>query len=181
MTLGPRLARIAGLLTAAALVGFACHGRPRALASASSAPSPVYESGAAGARIHWRFVPIDDRAGPHPTQADFELALDRCAPSGSLDERAVVCMSERGFYRSQCSNGVDDDGDGEVDFGNDPGCAEEHGVTESPQCDNGVDDDGDGLVDWDGGGVAHPDPDCEGNGANPREAARPARSWLDPL
>ncbi len=50
---------------------------------------------------------------------------------------------------NQCSNGVDDDGDGVTD-GADPGCASgadtsEHDVNKS--CDDGLDNDGDGAVD----------------------------------
>jgi hypothetical protein len=46
-----------------------------------------------------------------------------------------------------CNNGIDDDGDGTVDDGNDPGCRNEDWHTESPECDDGVDNDGDGATD----------------------------------
>jgi hypothetical protein len=69
------------------------------------------------------------------------------------------------FYAlPQCADGVDNDGDGDVDFPEDPGCAGAQGVKEGPACDNGLDDDGDGLVDWDGGTAGGgPDPQCAGN------------------
>lgn len=62
--------------------------------------------------------------------------------------------------RQQCENGLDDDGDGRIDF--DGGASANHGVAlgpsdlgcpwsyatfENPQCDDGMDDDGNGLVD----------------------------------
>jgi len=47
----------------------------------------------------------------------------------------------------RCSNGADDDGDGLVDFPNDPGCASALGEVEDPACDDGADNDSDGAVD----------------------------------
>ena len=58
----------------------------------------------------------------------------------------------------QCSDGVDNDGDGLIDYGsnldNDPGCQTSDDDDESddpahfPQCFDGLDNDGDGLVDY---------------------------------
>jgi probable HAF family extracellular repeat protein len=61
-----------------------------------------------------------------------------------------------GVYRYRiappdCANGVDDDGDGVIDFGADPGCvsADDEGEHEAAlTCDNGQDDDADGIVDY---------------------------------
>ena len=57
--------------------------------------------------------------------------------------------------QAQCANGIDDDGDGHIDFPFDPGCtsAEDDDETDGcpatcPQCANGIDDDGDGLIDY---------------------------------
>jgi hypothetical protein len=62
-----------------------------------------------------------------------------------------------GLGVSACANGADDDGDGAVDFPDDPGCADATDPSErssSLECDDGFDDDGDGLAD-------HPqDPGC---------------------
>jgi hypothetical protein len=69
----------------------------------------------------------------------------------------------------ECSDGIDDDGDGLVDYPQDPGCraADSYTFVESPVCQNGLDEDGDGLVDFDGGAAANggvpfaePDPQC---------------------
>ncbi len=56
-----------------------------------------------------------------------------------------------------CDDGVDNDGDGAVDFGDDPGCQAPGSLREDPQCDDGIDNDGDGGSDWDG---SPPDPQC---------------------
>jgi glucose/arabinose dehydrogenase len=48
-----------------------------------------------------------------------------------------------------CANGLDDDGDGLVDLGADPGCQNAAmWARENPACSNGVDDDVDGAADW---------------------------------
>lgn len=51
---------------------------------------------------------------------------------------------------SICADGQDNDGDGLVDFPNDPGCsaADDGDETDPPQCSDGKDNDGDGLVDF---------------------------------
>ncbi len=48
-----------------------------------------------------------------------------------------------------CANGLDDDGDGLIDAGNDPGCRDADFPYEAPACDDGLDNEGDGLVDLD--------------------------------
>jgi hypothetical protein len=71
-----------------------------------------------------------------------------------------------------CSDGLDNDGDGLVDYPDDPGCADASWELENPQCDDDLDNDGDGKIDWDGGaGAATPDPQC-GNSWRDREQKR---------
>lgn len=54
----------------------------------------------------------------------------------------------------QCNDGIDNDGDGLIDFPNDPDCLfptdtnEASGVLQQPECNDGVDNDGDGLIDF---------------------------------
>jgi uncharacterized repeat protein (TIGR03806 family) len=91
------------------------------------------------------------------TIVDTWIRALEAAPDGSCRPRPVPA----------CSNGSDDDGDGFVDFPDDPGCADPGGAREDPACNNGIDDDGDGRVDFDGGAVANhgvpigpPDPGC---------------------
>ncbi len=56
-----------------------------------------------------------------------------------------------------CSDGIDNDGDGKIDYPNDPGCTSPDDTDETddcpngptcPQCGNGIDDDGDGQIDY---------------------------------
>lgn len=51
----------------------------------------------------------------------------------------------------QCSDGIDNDGNGLTDFPNDPGCTSASDTTESntfPQCSDWIDNDGDGAIDF---------------------------------
>ncbi|HEY4244961.1 MAG TPA: hypothetical protein VGM88_34335 [Kofleriaceae bacterium] len=52
----------------------------------------------------------------------------------------------------QCSDGIDNDSDGLIDYPADPGCSSPDDMTEDsfgpPACSNGKDDDGDGLIDY---------------------------------
>jgi hypothetical protein len=67
-----------------------------------------------------------------------------------------------------CENGLDDDGDGTIDFGEDPGCDGPDDDSErsaSLACDDGTDDDGDGLVDYPA------DPGCRDPAASREHAA----------
>jgi len=64
-----------------------------------------------------------------------------------------------------CANGIDDDGDGAIDYPADPGCADPQQDDESPECDDGLDNDGDSLIDQN-------DPHC-GARSGPREASSP--------
>ena len=55
-----------------------------------------------------------------------------------------------------CDNGLDDDGDGLVDFGQDDGCLAADDASEEHECRDGLDNDGDGLADYPA------DPECMG-------------------
>jgi 6-phosphogluconolactonase (cycloisomerase 2 family) len=48
----------------------------------------------------------------------------------------------------ECSNGIDDDGNGHVDYPADPNCASTADLSESFDCKNNLDDDGDGSIDY---------------------------------
>ena len=52
-----------------------------------------------------------------------------------------------GMDRPECSDGFDNDGDGRVDYPQDPGCEDEFSSLESALCDDGLDNDGDNLID----------------------------------
>ena len=47
--------------------------------------------------------------------------------------------------RPECSDEVENDGDGLVDFPNDPGCKSAEDLSEAADCNDGLDNDGDGL------------------------------------
>ncbi|HEY1557771.1 MAG TPA: hypothetical protein VGF94_23225 [Kofleriaceae bacterium] len=89
-----------------------------------------------------------------------------CEPANTLGGALTcppdtACMGTPGSRTCigafQCNNGIDDDGDGKIDFPNDPGCAAGNDDDESddcpsgsncPACANGIDDDGDGKIDY---------------------------------
>lgn len=54
--------------------------------------------------------------------------------------------------KAQCNDGIDNDGDGLIDFPDDPCCTSETDNTEnsqpSPQCSDGRDNDNDGKIDF---------------------------------
>jgi len=97
--------------------------------------------------------------GPYVSQVSN--AIDQDLVDGFLlapdAERTLEEAMQSTIGASACADGLDNDGDGLIDFGADLGCAsetdpDEKGV-ETPGgwvlvCDNGVDDDGDGLVDY---------------------------------
>ena len=85
---------------------------------------------------------------PCTSQADCQMGLICRDPLGGTN---LVCS------KPECSDGVDNDGDGKVDYPNDPGCLAPQQDSETddcpngptcPQCANGKDDDGNGLTDY---------------------------------
>jgi large repetitive protein len=74
-----------------------------------------------------------------------------CESGYACDPAGMTCVV------ALCNNGIDDDGDGFIDFPEDPGCetTSDHDETDDcptgpdcPQCSNGIDDDGDGYIDY---------------------------------
>ncbi|MGH2729530.1 MAG: Ig-like domain-containing protein, partial [Actinomycetota bacterium] len=101
----------------------------------------------------------DDVTGAEPGEVD---ECDRPAndPQGAP---AGVCADSvtKTWTAPQCSDGVDNDGDGKTDHPADPGCQnpndndETDEPPEEPECSDGVDNDGDGKTDF------PDDPGCE--------------------
>src|ERR1041385_3292181 len=67
---------------------------------------------------------------------------------------AVSCGGNKdtATRQPQCSEGIENDGDGLGDFPDDPGCTSTEDDSEdsppAPQCSDGRDNDGDGKIDW---------------------------------
>jgi hypothetical protein len=85
----------------------------------------------------------------------------RALLAGILVTLAVACgggAEGDDTPKLQCDDGIDNDGDGAIDFPDDPSCTSENGEDENapqqPQCNDGRDNDNDGLTDWPG------DPGC---------------------
>jgi hypothetical protein len=79
------------------------------------------------------------------------------------DAQQTLEEAEQAFIgvREQCEDGIDNDGDGKIDFDGgasanhgvalgppDPGCPSPWATFENPMCDDGIDNDGNGLVDF---------------------------------
>jgi hypothetical protein len=85
-------------------------------------------------------------------------------PSVNGADGTATAISAGDFYtlaiagpaRAACQNGVDDDGDGLIDYPADPGCQNDTSFAqESPACQDGIDNDLDGKIDFDGGAAAN--------------------------
>jgi cysteine-rich repeat protein len=62
-------------------------------------------------------------------------AGDGCSPACQIEESA-------------CDNGLDDDGDGAIDYPADDGCTGPSDRSEGYDCQDGIDNDGDGFIDY---------------------------------
>jgi hypothetical protein len=90
--------------------------------------------------------------------------IDPTLPAGSnatlisSGQHLATSATDIAVFHRDCQDGVDNDGDGTIDFGGDPGCDDALDRSEvgppSLLCDNGLDDDGDGHID------AGSDPGC---------------------
>jgi hypothetical protein len=68
---------------------------------------------------------------------------EACDVDGNCVEYCKIGIAE-------CSDGIDNDGDGLTDYPDDPECRSPYDTDEmyDPACANGIDDDGDGLTDY---------------------------------
>jgi hypothetical protein len=90
----------------------------------------------------------------------FAIGTFNGQPSNTALQGNLTYALDLAYYRSAifsvttrpaCDDGIEDDGDGLVDFPNDPGCASAADLDErSPLlvCDDGADNDADGLTDY---------------------------------
>jgi len=89
----------------------------------------------------------------------------------------------------QCNNGIDDDGDGFIDYGspfdplvNDPHCDNfSDNMERAEQCRDGIDnaDPEDLFADWDGAGMGPVDPGCDGGPLDDNETEEECRNGID--
>ncbi len=84
-------------------------------------------------------------------------AVQAAKISTAGSESRAVAPAKAAATKPQCSDGVDNDGDGKIDFPADPGCSSAadndetdsgSGTTTKPQCSDGKDNDGDGKIDF---------------------------------
>jgi len=101
----------------------------------------------------------------HPENDDADYGeLQRFGPSGGpplIYDYDFGISGVDAMRNPFCSDGADNDGDGDADYPNDVGCRSAIGDNEKPRCDDGIDNDGDGGIDWDGAGVGAPDSACD--------------------
>jgi predicted phosphodiesterase len=120
--------------------------------------APIY-SGYGGDFYHYVVVSVDGRQV-------FVTAVDDAGETRDYFE----------FIRSDCSDGLDNDGDGATDYPDDIGCKSPAWPMENPECSDGIDnDDGDdpALADWDGAGLGPRDPHCAAPWDKSESASRP--------
>ena len=84
----------------------------------------------------------------NPDRGDYYIFVD-----GVAGAAGPVQLTVNEVQQAECLNGVDDDGNGRVDYPSDPGCDEaqdrdETAPADPPACANDEDDDGDGAVDY---------------------------------
>jgi len=88
-----------------------------------------------------------------PLGSGERLGIDRDGDgTRDGDERDLGTDPGDPSMPTECSDRIDNDGDGQLDAA-DPGCRDATAASESPSCSDGLDNEGDGLVDM-------ADPDC---------------------
>jgi len=96
--------------------------------------------------------------GPRPCDDDVSsLALLQAGEfSAGPGDAYPSLLSEVVVVHAACDDGFDNDADGRIDFGHDPGCGSRDDLFEEPEarCDDDFDNDGDGWADY------PRDPDC---------------------
>jgi arylsulfatase A-like enzyme len=75
-------------------------------------------------------------------------ADDNCPSTSNPDQADADGDGFGNLCESFCADGLDNDGDGHVDFPADPGCVNAASFFESPDCNDGIDNDGDHRIDY---------------------------------
>ncbi len=147
-----------------ALFGRTCGGT--ALSCQASTFLPITE-GVMNAGDYYLVVDGDDstQSGSFQITVSGTIAGGQSCESPLAQSGALTCGSgytcsgtvgSRTCAPTQCNDGIDNNGDGKIDYPNDPGCTSPDDNTEDtvcpgancPVCSNTVDDDGDGLIDF---------------------------------
>ncbi|HZI11033.1 MAG TPA: hypothetical protein VE153_11640 [Myxococcus sp.] len=158
---------------------------------ASAPGAAIYVRGACALGSSTRAASMDSVTSPLLGAGNYYLLVSgandttlqlsgQLSPGANCDQEQTwltcsageTCRLEGGVERclpSRCRDGLDNDGDGRVDFPAEPGCTSPSDDDETdpetlPECANGVDDDGDGSTDFPA------DLDCYGAG---NESERP--------
>src|SRR5262249_25142435 len=85
--------------------------------------------------------------GPFTLTLSGELAPgDSCEPADTFGGALVCpstspCVGTAGMRKcqvTQCNDGIDNDGDGKIDFPDDPGCTDPYDTTETDGCPSGA-------------------------------------------
>lgn len=118
-------------------------------------PFNFLNDGSLRAEARYRHSSADDTVGEGNNNTFDEpvLNLGLLIPLGSAPkppEPAPVAPVAVVVPVAICADGQDNDGDGQTDFPNDPGCtaADDGDETDPAQCSDGKDNDGDGLIDF---------------------------------
>ncbi|MBN2361175.1 MAG: VWA domain-containing protein [Deltaproteobacteria bacterium] len=96
----------------------------------------------------WSFSGYTSTFGPLFAGIEVRATAQSQTPHENESERSLACF---GSTQAVCGDGVDNDGDGLIDFPADPGCESPLDGSEDnppPACSDGVDNDGDLLIDW---------------------------------
>lgn len=87
---------------------------------------------------------------PYAEWIPLFLGLEAFAGGLATQSAAEVAITND-LLNPLCSDGIDNDKDGAIDFPEDAGCSDANDMSERGdvnECDNGIDDDGDGFVDF---------------------------------
>ncbi|MBU2260268.1 DUF11 domain-containing protein, partial [Patescibacteria group bacterium] len=123
-------------------------------------------SGATGSYIVAFDVPVD-AVCDSVIENSASVSTSSTDPNPDNNQSGIVSTTVECPPQPQCSDEIDNDGDGLTDHPEDPGCSSPQDDTETdpdgPECDNGKDDDSDGAVDSDDPGCDGPTDDDESN------------------
>ena len=110
----------------------------------------------AASPYEWQFDEGEPFAAPRPLPGEtwsYPVAGKPLARLRVTDADGAASISAPIAVRigEACGDGIDNDGDGWIDYPVDPGCASVRSTSESPECDDDIDNDSDNKIDWDGG------------------------------